>query len=55
MSTITSTTPPATATTAWIPSPLYRMTVEEYEAVVASGALRGATGSISLTDTWWRR
>jgi Uma2 family endonuclease len=26
---------------AWIPSPLYRMTVEEYEAMVASGAFRG--------------
>jgi Uma2 family endonuclease len=26
---------------AWTPSPLYRMTVEEYEAMVASGAFRG--------------
>src|SRR5215468_6490987 len=25
----------------WMPSPLYRMTVEEYEAMVASGAFRG--------------
>src|SRR5262249_12879200 len=40
MSTIASTTPPAPAMPAWIPSPLYRMTVEEYEALVASGALR---------------
>ena len=55
MSTITSTMPPAPAMPAWIPSPLYRMTVEEYEAMVASGAFKGATGSISSTDTWWRR
>ena len=26
---------------AWIPSPLYRMTVEEYEDLVASGAFKG--------------
>ena len=26
---------------AWIPSPLYRMTLEEYEAMVASGAIKG--------------
>jgi Uma2 family endonuclease len=26
---------------AWIPSPLYRMTIDEYEAMVASGAFRG--------------
>ncbi len=25
----------------WVPSPLYRMTVEEYEAMVASGAFEG--------------
>ena len=41
MSTITSTMPPAPAMPAWIPSPLYRMTVEEYEAMVASGAFKG--------------
>ena len=29
-------TPPADR--GWIPSPLYRMTVEQYEAMVASGA-----------------
>ena len=40
MSTLTSTTPPPPAAPAWIPSPLYRMTVEEYEALVASGAFR---------------
>jgi Uma2 family endonuclease len=38
MSTIASTPPGASA---WIPSPLYRMTVEEYEAMVASGAFKG--------------
>ncbi len=38
MSTIASTMPGASA---WIPSPLYRMTVEEYEAMVASGAFKG--------------
>ncbi len=41
MSTITSTTSPAPAMPAWIPAPLYRMTVEEYEAMVASGAFKG--------------
>ncbi len=40
MSTNVSTMPPAHATPAWIPSPLFRMTVEEYEALVASGAFR---------------
>ena len=40
----------------WIPSPLYRMTVEEYEAMVESGGLASrATGSISSTGTWWPR
>jgi hypothetical protein len=38
MATIASTPP---GTTAWIPSPLYRMTLEEYEAMVASGAFKG--------------
>ena len=38
MSTITKTPPGASA---WIPSPLYRMTLEEYEAMVASGAFKG--------------
>ncbi len=41
MSTTTLTMPPAAAMPAWIPSRLYRMTVEEYEALVASGAFRG--------------
>jgi Uma2 family endonuclease len=41
MSTIASTMPPASGSPAWIPSPLYRMTVEEYEAMVASGAFKG--------------
>jgi Uma2 family endonuclease len=39
MSTITSTMPPAPARPAWIPSRLYRMTVEQYEAMAASGAI----------------
>ena len=39
MSTITSTMPPAARIPAWIPSRLYRMTVEQYEAMVASGAI----------------
>ena len=43
------------STIARIPTRLYRMTLEEYEALVASGAFKGATGSISSTDTWWRR
>jgi Uma2 family endonuclease len=38
MSTIASTMP--SGSSAWIPSPLYRMTLEEYEAMVASGAFR---------------
>jgi len=46
VSTITSTMPPAPEAPAWIPSPLYRMTVEEYEALVASGAFRG----LSIVD-----
>jgi Uma2 family endonuclease len=42
MSAIASTMPTAVpAVPAWIPSPLYRMTVEEYEAMVASGAFKG--------------
>ena len=41
MSTITSRMPTVAAMPAWIPSPLYRMTVEEYEALVASGAFKG--------------
>jgi Uma2 family endonuclease len=42
MSTVASTMPTALpAEPAWIPSPLYRMTVEEYEAMVASGAFKG--------------
>jgi Uma2 family endonuclease len=32
------TTPPSAP--AWVPSPLYRMTVEEFEAMIASGALK---------------
>jgi Uma2 family endonuclease len=39
MSTTTSTMPPAAAMPAWIPSRLYRMTVEQYEAMAASGAI----------------
>jgi Uma2 family endonuclease len=42
MSTIASMTPPTLPRPqAWIPSPLYRMTVDEYEAMVASGAFKG--------------
>jgi Uma2 family endonuclease len=42
MSAIATTMPTAPpAAPAWIPSPLYRMTVEEYEAMVASGAFKG--------------
>ncbi len=41
MSAITTSKPQTPALTGWIPSPLYRMTVEEYEALVASGAFKG--------------
>jgi Uma2 family endonuclease len=42
MSAIATTMPTAPpAAPAWIPSSLYRMTVEEYEAMVASGAFKG--------------
>jgi Uma2 family endonuclease len=42
MSVITSAQPTIPAPEpGWIPSPLYRMTVEEYEAMVASGAFKG--------------
>jgi Uma2 family endonuclease len=41
MSMVTSAEPTIPAPEpAWIPSPLYRMTVDEYEAMVASGALK---------------
>jgi Uma2 family endonuclease len=41
MSLITSVPPTLTAPEpGWVPSPLYRMTVDEYEAMVASGALK---------------
>jgi Uma2 family endonuclease len=39
MSTITQEMPPAPATPGWVPSRLYRMTVEQYEAMAASGAI----------------
>jgi Uma2 family endonuclease len=39
MSTITQARPPAPAMSGWIPSRLYRMTVEQYEAMAASGAI----------------
>jgi Uma2 family endonuclease len=39
MSTVGSTMPLGGSD--WIPSPLYRMTMEEYEAMVASGAFKG--------------
>ena len=39
MSTTTSTMPPAAVMPAWIPSRLYRMTLEQYEALAASGAI----------------
>ncbi len=51
MSTVGSTMPPWASD--WIPSPLYRMTMEEYEAMVASGAFKGAIGSTSSTACWW--
>ena len=43
------------ADSGWIPSPLYRMTVEQYEAMVASGVFTSRTRSTSSTGTWWRR
>src|SRR5689334_9051721 len=39
MSTITEAMPQAPATSAWIPSRLYRMSVEQYEAMAESGAI----------------
>ena len=39
MPTITREMPPASAAPGWIPSRLYRMTVEQYEAMAASGAI----------------
>ncbi len=41
MSTISQTMPPGGGPPDWMPSPLYRMSVEEYEAMVASGAFPG--------------
>ena len=46
MSTIGSTVLPGLpAAPAWMPSTLYRMTVDEYEAMVASGAFKGRSAS----------
>jgi Uma2 family endonuclease len=39
METHSTTTPAMPPAPAWIPSPLYRMTVEQYEAMAASGAI----------------
>ena len=39
MSTTTTTMPPVAAMPAWIPSRLYRITLEQYEAMAASGAI----------------
>ena len=56
MSTITPMMPAvAAADPQWVPSSLYRMTVEEYEAMVAAGTFRGRNASISSTACWWRR
>ena len=44
-----------TADPMWIRRRSYRMTVEQYEAHGGLGAFQEATGSISSTDTWWRR
>ncbi len=41
MSSTTLTMPAAPPIPGWIPSPLDRMTVDEYEAMVASGAFKG--------------
>jgi Uma2 family endonuclease len=42
MASITSTVPSALpGTSTWTPAPLYRMTLDEYEAMVASGAFKG--------------
>ena len=43
-----STLSPTVASVApeWVPSPLYRLSLEKYEAMVASGAFGPATGSI---------
>ncbi len=38
-STITQAMPPAATASAWVPARLYRMTVEQYEAMAASGAI----------------
>ncbi len=45
----TSTMPPPPAMPAWIPSRLYRMTVEQYEAMAASGAIP-ASHRVHLID-----
>jgi Uma2 family endonuclease len=41
MSTTTPSEPTTLAEPGWIPSPLYRLTLEQYEAMVASGVFRG--------------
>ena len=57
MSTIVSPQPtiPTARVRAWFLSRLYRMTLEEYEALALGRHQGRATGSISSTDTWWRR
>ncbi len=39
----------------WIPSLLFRMTVEQYEAMVESGAFTLRATGFTSTDTWWPR
>ena len=39
MSTTASTMPPATGVPAWVPPRIHRMTIDEYERMVASGAI----------------
>ena len=39
----------------WIPWPLYRLTLDQYEAMVASGVFSGASGFISSTGSLWPR
>jgi hypothetical protein len=50
MATVASMQPPVSSTDpTWIPSPLYRMSLEQYEAMIASGAFT-TRGRVQLKD-----
>ena len=55
MSTITPTQPIATPAADWIPSPLARLTVKQFEAMVASGVFTKRDKFHLVNGMWWPR